>query len=216
MKTRAYVTRFARIISNSLLPDQYKVSKEDLKNISPQSIGPATRKLYTDVLSVGLSCRNNLGNLLIYPVREADVYVLSINGKSQICISNQKLYKQLSKKGFITPSAELQELFREYAMLDFEAISKHISDSHVQRITADEVFIRHLDVFSLEASLKGNFFIFVPCCFEDKTLVQAFFKTSSLNGCLLEEFDKVKLHQFNSCFNIPSEVFTELFEELGI
>ncbi len=98
MKPRAVITRFARIISTSRLPDKYKVSTSCLKDIDPQSIGPATRKFYTDVLSIGLSCEHELGNLLIYPLRSLNIYILSINGKSEIISSNQRLYKMLCKK----------------------------------------------------------------------------------------------------------------------
>ena len=109
----------------------------------------------------------------------------------------------------------MKALFREYAVLDFVEISKHITNSQIRRISADDNFIRHSDVLCLKASTKGNFYIFIPCRFEDKTFIQAFFKTASLNSNLLEEFDKAKLHQFSSCYNIPSEVFDELFEKFG-
>lgn len=214
MKTRAYVTRFARIISNFKLPDKYKVVKEVRKKINQQSCGPATRKLYVDVLSVGISCRNNFGELLVYPVREADVYIISINGKSEICGSNQKMYKTLVKKEFLSPSEETQALFKEYTMLNFHEISKHIRDSQIRQVTADETFINHSDVYVLKTSTPLNFFSFIPCCFEDKTFIEAFFKTDSLNSRLLEEFDKAKLRQFSGGFNIPSEVLEEVFEDI--
>lgn len=216
MKPRAIITRFARIISNSRLPDKYKISPECLKDIDPPSIGPATRKFYIDVLSVGLSCQNESGNLLLYPLRGAYVYVLSINGKSEFFSSNQRLYKALSKKGFITASADSKALFQEYNVLDFHKISQYISNSKIKQIPAEECFISDKDIFYLDARGQINHFAFIPCYFEDKTFVEAFFETSSLNGKLLEEFDQNKLRQFTSAFNVPSEMIQEAAQHVNL
>lgn len=99
MKPRAYVTRFARIVSNSILPDKYKKSQEDYRNRETNpSIGPETRKFYNTVLSVGLQYCNESKSLLLYPVRQTEIYILTIDGQSEICCSNQKLYKNWSNK----------------------------------------------------------------------------------------------------------------------
>ncbi len=216
MKPRAFVTRFARIISTSRLPDKYKISTERLKDIDPQSVGPATRKFCTEVLSIGLSCQHELGNLLIYPLRIANVYILSINGKSEIFSSNQRLYKMLCKKGFITASTDTQALFREYATLDFSEISRCISNSQIKQIPVDDCFISDRDIFFLNASNKTNHFAFIPCWFEDKTVIEAFFETTSITGKLLEEFDQHKLKQITSAFNEPSEIIQEIAERLNL
>lgn len=215
MKPRAFITRFARIISTSRLPDKYKTSPERLTDIDSQSIGTATRKFYTDVLSIGLSLENESGNLLIYPLRTADVYILSINGKSEIFSSNQKLYKMLCKKGFITSSADSKALFREYATLDFHEISRYISNSQIRQIPADDCFISERDIFFLDSPNITNFFAFIPCVFEDKTVIEAFFETALLTGKMLEEFDQNKLKQITSAFNEPSEIMQEIAEHIN-
>lgn len=216
MKPRAVITRFARIISTSRLPDKYKVSTSCLKDIDPQSIGPTTRKFYTDVLSIGLSCEHELGNLLIYPLRSLNIYILSINGKSEIISSNQRLYKMLCKKGFITASTDTQALFREYATLDFYKISQHISNSQIKQLHVDDYFISDSDIFFLYTHDKMNHFAFIPCRFENKTVIEAFFKTTSITGKLLEEFDQYKLRQISSAFNEPSEIIQEIAERLNL
>lgn len=215
MKPRAFITRFARIISTKRLPDKYKVSPECLVDIDPQSIGPATKKFYTDVLSIGLSLENESVNLLIYPLRTADVYILSINGKSEIFSSNQRLYKVLCKKGFITSSADSKALFREYKPLDFQKISRYISNSQIKQIPADDCFISDNDIFFLDAPNSINHYAFIPCLFENKTVVEAFFETALLTGKMLEEFDQNKLRQITSAFNEPAEIIQEIAEHIN-
>jgi len=162
-----------------------------------------------------ISLENESVNLLIYPLRTADVYILSINGKSEIFSSNQRLYKVLCKKGFITSSADSKALFREYKPLDFQKISRYISNSQIKQIPADDCFISDNDIFFLDAPNSINHYAFIPCLFEDKTVVEAFFETALLTGKMLEEFDQNKLRQITSAFNEPAEIIQEIAEHIN-
>ena len=216
MKPRAVITRFARIISTSRLPDKYKVSTSCLKDIDPQSIGPATRKFYTDVLSIGLSCEHELGNLLIYPLRSLNIYILSINGKRKLLALTKDCIKCSAKKDLSPHQQTHKHYFGNMPLwISIRSLSTFLIPQ-IKQLHVDDYFISDSDIFFLYTHDKMNHFAFIPCRFENKTVIEAFLKPLQLLANCLKNLISINSDRFLSAFNEPSEIIQEIAERLNL
>lgn len=214
MACTPYITRYAKLISTSEMPEGQKPRKA-ITAKEFKELGKCTYNFYID-MSNSINFSGTFGVAKLYPVRVADVYVLSLNGKSQIFSSSDKLYKFMVKHDIIADSTELKELFGNYQFVDPFTLAFH-SKGKLQQLEILDLLIHENDIIEVRLPDKVSFYAYIPCLHEkDKAIVLAFLKTQSLTEETRKKLKDAGMKELDYGFSVPNGVIEELFEKLNI
>ncbi len=206
---RRLYKRFAKLIPYGELPSWFERNDFDKATLANDSVGKKTFEFYQKLRCM-LTIINNKYTICIYPLRIAELYVCSCNGRPKLFDSNQKLYKHLVKHG-ISDSKELQQEFKIYKMLDFEKIASLIPGSTVTYEQLYQYQVEETDVM-VKRFLSDEKEIQVwaiPCLFEEYVYFEAFVHRDIVDDEFKARVKKEKLIEMkDEAFFTPAEVFT--------
>ena len=202
--TTEIITRYAKVSSTSELKREYNHSYEkgDLANCKP-----ACTNFYNHFFQ---ACK--FDNAIFYPVRVANVYVLTIREKSYLFSSAEQLYKKLVYRDIVHPSDELRHLFETYELINFQKISE-LTGCTLVKLPIYSYMTDETDVFE-RCSGKGRM-TYIPCLFEDKMVREFWIQTNLLTPGLTKQFKKYhRFTKISDAFFVPQEALEEMFEDL--
>lgn len=208
--------RYSKVVRNAELPSWFKISKAENVLASSESCGEKTFEFYQKLrTSLTINVPGSKYPILIYPLRVAEVYVYSRQGKSKLFDSNIKLYKYLLKVGAIHQSEELQQEFKLYKMLDFDKLASLIPGATATHQPLYQYQVDEDDIMVKKFSPKGKKIQVwaVPCLFEDLVYFEAFVSRDFIDKNFKSRVKKEKLVELkDEAFFTPSEVYTEFAE----
>jgi len=208
--------RFAKLVPYGELPSWFEKDNFDKATLANDSVGKKTFEFYQKLRCILTIIRGKY-TICIYPLRIAELYVCSCNGKPRLFDSNKKLYKYLIKHG-ISDSEELQQEFKIYRMLDFEKIASLIPGSTVTSKQLYQYQVEETDVMVKRFLSDGKEVQVwaIPCLFEEYVYFEVFVHRDIVDEEFKTRIKKEKLAEMkDEAFLTPSEVFAEFAENLN-
>lgn len=214
MATTPYVQRYVKVVSSSEMPSCQNARRQKLNAKTLKNLGIHTCNFYNDMCH-SLVFQGDFGRAILYPVRVADVYILSLNGNSMIFDCTEKLYKYIVQKGIVEDSDSLRKRFEGYNFLDPFMVSFHTS-AKLNHLEVFDLVCNENDITEVRFPDKVSFYAYIPCLHEDKGVILAFLKTTSITAEMKKKLQNAGMQRIVGGFMIPSQVIEELFERLGI
>ncbi len=209
--SQALYLQYAKVVKSKTANNISKRSNHQV----PDKLGPHTRMYYMNMCEV-LTFSGNYGTALLYGVRIAEFYILSINGKSQIFDSNKSLYNFLVKEHIISDTAELREEFKDFKFINFFRISLLTDCKLSERKGAFPLVVNEKDIHIKYLHDSISFVARIPCLHEDKEVIFVFISTSFLTDEIVKKLHNAEMLEFKSAFCLPSKVIDELMEGLSL
>lgn len=214
---RRLYKRFSKLVPYGELPSWFKRTGFDKTTLADDSVGTKTFEFYQKLRSMLTIIRRKY-TICIYPLRVAELYVCSCNGKPKLFDSNQKLYKHLIKLG-LSDSDELRKEFKIYKMLDFEKLASIIPNATATYEKLYQYQVEETDIMVKEfRSRKENKLRVwaIPCLFEDYVYFEVFVHRDVVDDKFKARIKKEKLIEMkDEAFFTPAEVFSEFAENLS-
>ena len=202
MKGKKFVTTFYKLVPTEELDKKYRTMPTDYT--TDVQIGSKSRAFaeYFDEQVF-------LGSALLYPVRIANVYILSTGYKSYIFPDTAKLYKYLVSTNCIQDSEELKDQFSGHNILDLKEISR-ISGGAYSRIFLEPYMLAEEDIY-FETSRKTIPYdiCIIPCLHEEKAMIEIFVETAYLTDVFLNKLEEEGFQEYQANFDTPLEVVEE-------
>lgn len=208
--TQKIITRYGKIIPSSEFRTRFQVDILSQNSFSFDGLGPHTIAFYKNFFRRLVFSNSTI----LYPVRVAEVYVVTDNNTSTIFSSNQKLFKYLVKKGIVKNSELLCKEFREFSFLDFDRIAQ-ITGAKIVNLLEGNYYPGEDDILFHKLDGLSNIH-FIPCLHEEKIFIDAFLETKSITPQTTRQLDDALMKEFESSFVIPAEIITEIFESANI
>lgn len=203
-KIKELITRYAKVSSSSELKREYNQSfeKEAIAKCKP-----ASTDFYNQFFQ---ACK--FENAIFYPLRVANVYVLTIKETSYLFSSAEQLYKKLVYREIVQPSDELRKLFETYELIDFQKISE-LTGCTLIKLPLLSYMVNETDVY--EKNVGNGRITYIPCLFEDKIVREFWIQSALLTPSLIKELKKYhRFTKITDAFFVPPDVLDEIFENL--
>lgn len=212
-KGKTYITRYGVVVTPDKVDRLYKKPSVDYTSkVDFNKMGVHLAEHYKNNMLRHLEFTGYYGTAIIYAVRTIGVYVLSLNGFSRIFSSNEKLYNYLVEEEIVKGSKKLNHQFKEYCILDFDAIVR-ITGGRVKSLPYFSYMFNETDVY--EKKLPGGASItFVPALHEEKIVVEILFKTDFLTEEITQQIIKLGMKKIRSSYILPPVVWEEAFQGL--
>ncbi len=213
MASTPYVQRYVKVVSSLEMPTCENARRQKLNEKILRNIGAHTYSFYNDMCH-SLIFQGEFGEAILYPVRVADVYILSLNGNSMIFDCTEKLYDYMVQKGIVEDSDSLRKRFKGYTFIDPFMVSFH-AKARLKHMEVFDLVCFESDITEIRLPDKVSFYAYIPCIFEDKGVILAFIKTTSITDEIEKKLKKAKMRKIDGGFMIPYQVVDEMFERLG-
>ena len=208
--------RYSKLVRPDELPSWFKITSKESLPAEDSNCGKSTYEFYKKLrIALEINVQGNKSTVLIYPLRIAEIYVCSRNGKSKLFDSNIKMYHHLQKIGAIQESSDaVRQEFQPYKMLDFEKIASLIPGAtaihqplYQYQLDDEDVVVKNLNKAQIWA---------IPCLFEDLVYFEVFIERKFVDDDFKSQAKAKKLIEIkDEAFMPPTEVFTELLEHLS-
>lgn len=211
---RQLFSRFAKVVSG----DDAKKYLIEPKN-TRSFFGNGEESQFYKNFFKSLNFPSKSGNIMIYPVRVSDVYILSVEGKSVIFPSSWQLFLYLKNikpeisaentGTFSEICSEFQRANEKLDLLDFDKIAEKIEGAVVQNLSIKRYMIDEEDVFCEQPLPFGhNMLTYSPCLFEEnKGVLELFIKSSYVEKPIVKEkIIRAEMQRIYSAFEFPIDL----------